>query len=201
MYYLIPLTIVLWLVRVVPRAIAESRTRVVFGVAAATLILPYGSVGAFNVGLSWAPFGYALGYAVLGYVVISAGPPRRSISLALFFGATAGLVVAEQLIGYNQWEMSYPGPLVFAQTIALIGLVRSVSIPDRWHGTIARAAKLTFGVYLLHLIFVQGFMITLYTWPVPDILMLVISWLATVTLSFAMVAGWHRIRGLERILG
>ena len=97
--------------------------------------------------------------------------------------------------------MAYPGPLVFAQTIWLIGLVRSVHIPDRWRGAIASAAKLTFGVYLLHLLFVVGFQLTLDTWQIPRMLTLVISWSATVVLSFALVACWHRFRALERLLG
>ena len=201
LYFLVPITVAIWLIQVAPRAVSDSRTRVAFGCAAAALVLPFGLAGSLYVNVSWVPYGWALGYAVLGYVIISSSPPRAWISAALFLGATAGLIVTEQLIGYDHWGMAYPGPLVFAQTIGLIGLVRTVHIPDRWRGAIASAAKLTFGVYLLHLLFVVGFQLTLDTWQIPRMLTLVISWSATVVLSFALVACWHRFRALERLLG
>jgi surface polysaccharide O-acyltransferase-like enzyme len=201
MYYLIPVTIVLWVVKVAPKAITAGRTRTAFGCAIAALILPYGLVGAFQAQLAWSSFGWAVGYAVLGYVIISATPPRRWISVSLYLGATAGLVVAERLIGYGHWGMAYNGPLVLAQTVGLVGLLRSVRIPDRWQRTLADAAKLTFGVYLVHLVFVQAFRITIGTTSVPQIAVLVISWVGTVTISFVVVALWHRHPRLQRVLG
>ena len=201
LYFLVPLTLLIWVIRVAPRAIADRRIRVPFGGAIAALILPYGLVGAFQANISWAAFAWAVGYAVLGYVLLSIDPPRRRVSVPLFLGTTIGLVVAEQLIGYDHWEMANNGPLVFVQTIGLIGLVRSIRIGDRWKGPLATAATLTFGVYLVHLVFVQMFQITLGTSSLPQLLVLGVSWLGTLTLSFAAVALWHRRPTLIRILG
>jgi surface polysaccharide O-acyltransferase-like enzyme len=200
LYYLIPMTLVLWLVRAAPHSISDRRTRIAVWCAAAGLIIPFGLAGTLYGSVSWVPFGWALGYGILGYVVLSTAPPRWA-SVALFLGATAALVVTEQMYGYDQWEMSYAGPLVFAETVGLIGLVRSLHISDRWRGVVAGLAGLTFGVYLVHALFVQGFMLTLYRWQIPPMVMLVVSWSATVLVSFALVALWHRIRALEWLLG
>ncbi len=201
MYYLVPLTIVLWLVQVAPAAIGDPRERRTVGIAAAGLLLPYGVVGLFGATLSWSVFGWALGYAVLGYVLIEVDPPGRWLSGTLYIGATVALVVAERLVGYNQWEMAYPGPLVLVQTIGLIGLARSLHVPVRWDGLVTATAKLTFGVYLVHLLFVQGFAITLNKSSTPLSVVLIVNWLTTVAMSFIAVAAWHRVRGLDRILG
>jgi surface polysaccharide O-acyltransferase-like enzyme len=201
LYYLVPVTVVVWMIQVAPRAVSDGRIRLAFGCAAAALVLPFGLAGSFFSSVSWVPYGWALGYAVLGYVVISAAPPRTWISAVLYLGATAALVVTEQLIGYDHWQMSYAGPLVFVQTLGLIGLVRTAHIPERRRGFIAAAAKLTFGVYLVHLLFVQGFYLTLFTWRIPEVLMLLISLPITVVASFAVVACWHRVPGLEKLLG
>ena len=48
LYYLVPLSIAIWLIQVAPRSIGQRRTLRVVGVAAAALILPYGVVGLFN---------------------------------------------------------------------------------------------------------------------------------------------------------
>lgn len=201
MYYLIPVTIVLWATRAAPKAIGDHRTRVLFGCVISALILPYGLVGAIDANLVWSGFGWALGYAILGYVIISASPPRRWISASSYLGATVGLLVAERLIGYDRWEMAYNGPLVLLQAIGLIGLIRSVRIPVRWQPALAHAARLTFGVYLVHLVFVQAFRITIGATLMPLLLVLLASWTGTVILSFATVAVWHRRSRLERLLG
>lgn len=201
MYYLVPVTVTIWLVRVGPRTIASPRSRSAFVLVVAGLIVPYGLVGAVGATLSWSIFGWALGYALLGHVLLETAAPRRWVSAGLFLGATAGLLVAERAIGYNQWEMAYPGPLVMAQTIGLIGLVRAIRIPDRWAPRLLAAAELTFGVYLAHLLFVQSFAIAIGRPQMPLSLALAVTWLATLVLSFALVGAWHRVPNAERVLG
>ena len=200
MYYLVALTMVLWLVQVAPRVLVEIRTRWVAGCVAAAVILPYGLAPAFHASVSWDGFGWALGYAVLGYLVFTAKPPSRSLSLALYLGSVAALVVLERLTGYNTWPASYFGPLVLAATIGLIGVLRSISIPGRWQPATLAAAKLTFGVYLVHPLVLDLFRVTIGKSSAPDLLVLVVSWLGAVVLSFGLAALWHRAR-LGRVLG
>ena len=128
-------------------------------------------------------------------------PPARWLSGTLYVGATVGLIVAERAIGYNQWEMAYPGPLVLVQTIGLVGLIRSVQVPSALRSPVASLARLTFGVYLVHLLFVQGFAITLDKSATALSIGLAVRWLVTVAGSFAAVAVWHKFGRLDRILG
>jgi surface polysaccharide O-acyltransferase-like enzyme len=202
LYYLIPVTAALWLVRVAPQAISDRRTRTAFYCTAAALIVPFGLSGSFFDGPSWVPFGWALACAVAGFVILSTPPLRLWASAILFVGATAALVVAALSIGYDRWTMAYPGPLVLAQTIGMIGLARGVRLPQRWQSTVIALGKLTFGVYLVHLVFLQAFGMTIYEAPaIPYIPLLLGSWIAAVALSFGATALWHRSRRLESFLG
>ena len=160
-----------------------------------------GLVGAVHVTLGWSGYGWTVGYAVLGYVVLSDPAPRRWVSALMYLSSTGVLVIAERTFGYDQWEMAYNGPLVLVQAIGLIGLVRSVHMRDRLGGPLAHAAQLTFGVYLVHLVFVQAFRITLGAASLPRFVLLLVSWTGTVALSFAVVALWHRRPRLIRFLG
>ena len=123
------------------------------------------------------------------------------ISGALYIGATATLVVAERLVGYNQWEIAYPGPLALLQTIGLIGLVRTVSLLPTLQGQVMRVAQLTFGLYFVHLLFVQGIVIALNESSAALSVRLTVLWLVTVIGSFASVALWYRTGRLIRIVG
>jgi surface polysaccharide O-acyltransferase-like enzyme len=201
MYYLVPLTLAIWLIRVAPRAVLEPQIRPVFIVAVLALMLPFGLTGMAGVDLAWGDFGWAIGYALLGYLLLSTAPPRPWISALLYLGASAGLVLATRATGYGKWDLLFPGPLIICQTVGAIGLIRSIRFPERWHGPILKAASLTFGVFLVHQLFTYFFGLTLYTWPIPHLLILSTAIVGTVVLSFGAVAAWHRVPLLRQLLG
>jgi len=201
MYYLVALTLALWLLRVAPKSAEGEMTRLAVGTAAAMLIVPFSLAAALRTNLSWASFGWAIGYAVIGYVMLSLPAPRRWISAAVYVGATFGLVVAEQLIGFYQWPMIETSPLILLQTLGLIGLVRSVRLPESWKPRVIAAARLTFGVYLVHLIFLDAVRLILARTDTSLLLALTMNWLVPVVCSFGVVALWHRSQTIGRLLG
>jgi surface polysaccharide O-acyltransferase-like enzyme len=201
MYYLIALTIVFWLIRVAPTATADRRTGLAFGGAAVLLTVPYGVAPIFGIDVSWSAFGYAFGYAALGYLLFSAAVPPRWLSGALVLGSTAALIVADRLVGYNGWELDNAGPLYVVQTIGVICFVRTIHIPDARRGMVLRAARLTFGVYLVHTLVLDLLHLTIARAPMPVSVSLFLTTVGAIVLSFALVALWHRSRGLQLLLG
>lgn len=201
MYDLVAMTLVFWLLRVAPATIADRRLRLAAGGAAAMLVLPYGLGGAFGTTVSWASFGWVMGYAVLGYILISAPPPRRAVSAALWVGSTLALLAGERLVGYDRWVMASPGPLVMIQAIGVIGLVRTIQIRERWRPLVYSAAALTFGIFLSHPLVLDVFRLTIQRTDTPIPIVFAVTLVGGLVFSFGLVALWHRVRGLRPILG
>jgi surface polysaccharide O-acyltransferase-like enzyme len=201
MYYLIALTIVFWLIRVAPMAIADRRTMLVFVGAAMMLTVPYGVAPIFGLDVSWSGFGYAFGYAALGYVLFSVAAPPRWLSAVLVLGSTAALVMADRMVGHDGWELANAGPLYVLQTIGVIGLVRTIRFPDDWQAMVRSTARLTFGVYFVHTLVQDVLHLTIARAPVPVSISLCLTTAGAIVLSFALVALWHRIRVLQFLMG
>jgi surface polysaccharide O-acyltransferase-like enzyme len=200
MYPLVAVTVVLWLIRVGPRVITEERLRLPFALLVGLLVLPYGVAPAFKVGVDWAGFGWALGCAIFGYVYLSAPPPRLRLSLALYLGATLAMLVTARMFGFERWPMSVAGPMVAAQAIGVIGIVRSVRIPVSWRPRVIALAGCTYGVYFFHMAVLRALRLFLIDKGLPETTVLVATSVGTVALAYAAVYTWHRSRALRALM-
>ena len=108
-------------------------------------------------------------------------------------------------LGYNSWPYFNQAFTVAIATVGILLMGRSARVPARWAGTVTRLAGLTFGVYLAHFLVLDvvnrlvGGLNRVVDLPGPVNLFLVL--IPSIVLSFALVAVWHRIPRLERVLG
>ena len=197
MYYLVAISIVIWLIQVrSPRAQA---------VVAATIVAAIGLAQIMRLPLAWTGFPWALGYAVLGYALFEMAAPPRVVSIALYLGASAAIFVLGNIVGFGGWPYTNPGPTVLAATVAVIWIIRTLSLSPRARPIVSGAA-LIFGVYFVHpLVMDYVYWYAFYphgafTW-LPGAVRVVVLLVATLTISFGLAWLWHRSRFLGWLLG
>lgn len=201
-YYAIALTVAIWLVR--SAASTKEPARPAYIAIAAALIAAFGVAAAFRVTLSWETFGWAIGYAAIGYAIIE-GPSRPRLGVVAFVAGAAATVTAIAALGYNTWPLLYVSPTVILTTLGALWLMNRATLPPRLEPLIVRLGALTFGVYLAHPLVLVGLRVAARPGgplgSLPATVVVVLTWLTVVVVSFAIVALWHRSRLLVRILG
>ena len=202
LYYALALTIAIWLIQAARSS--SGRDRTIYTAIAAGLILAFGFAAAAGVTLRWQAFGWALGYAALGYAVLESAPRRLLGALAYIVGAGA-TVVGIAALGYDTWPSLYFSPMVLLATLGALWALTRIKLAKRWEPWVVRLGALTFGVYLVHPLVLD--VLRLSSRPggvlhqVPLSVRVLLTWAVAVVVSFALVALWHRSRTLARILG
>ncbi|MBO8437729.1 MAG: acyltransferase [Bacteroidetes bacterium] len=145
----------------------------------------YGNMGIFGI-CDWNEYGTFyyisgfIGYLVLAYYLVTY-PLKISLAKTLLYGIPLFLIgYAITSFGFIEVQRYYPGNYayleiiwfftginVFMMTLPIFVIIQKLPVhPNKW---LARAASLTFGIYLCHFFFVQvGYdMLTPLTLPVP----------------------------------
>lgn len=145
----------------------------------------YGNMGIFGI-CDWNEYGTFyyisgfIGYLVLAYYLVTC-PLKISLAKTLLYGIPLFLIgYAITSFGFIEVQRYYPGNYayleiiwfftginVFMMTLPIFVIIQKLPVhPNKW---LARAASLTFGIYLCHFFFVQvGYdMLTPLTLPVP----------------------------------
>lgn len=145
----------------------------------------YGNMGIFGI-CDWNEYGTSyyisgfIGYLVLAYYLVTY-PLKISLAKTLLYGIPLFLIgYAITSFGFIEVQRYYPGNYayleiiwfftginVFMMTLPIFVIIQKLPVhPNKW---LARAASLTFGIYLCHFFFVQvGYdMLTPLTLPVP----------------------------------
>lgn len=145
----------------------------------------YGNMGIFGI-CDWNEYGTSyyisgfIGYLVLAYYLVTY-PLKISLAKTLLYGIPLFLIgYAITSFGFIEVQRYYPGNYayleiiwfftginVFMMTLPIFVIIQKLPVhPSKW---LARAASLTFGIYLCHFFFVQvGYdMLTPLTLPVP----------------------------------
>ena len=145
----------------------------------------YGNMGIFGI-CDWNEYGTFyyisgfIGYLVLAYYLVTY-PLKISLAKTLLYGIPLFLTgYAITSFGFIEVQRYYPGNYayleiiwfftginVFMMTLPIFVIIQKLPVhPNKW---LARAASLTFGIYLCHFFFVQvGYdMLTPLTLPVP----------------------------------
>ena len=145
----------------------------------------YGNMGIFGI-CDWNEYGTFyyisgfIGYLVLAYDLVTY-PLKISLAKTLLYGIPLFLIgYAITSFGFIEVQRYYPGNYayleiiwfftginVFMMTLPIFVIIQKLPVhPNKW---LARAASLTFGIYLCHFFFVQvGYdMLTPLTLPVP----------------------------------
>ena len=203
MYYALAMTVAIWLVAAARPAVAGFRTA--YAAIGAGLVLAFGLAAAFKVSLSWETFGWTLGYAALGVVLIET-PAKRRWAGALAFGVGAGLTVAGiAWRGYDTWPSLYFSPAVLLATVGVLVAVAGTAVPERWAALVTKLGALTFGVYFVHPLFLDVMRLASRNGgpldAVPLAARLVLTWVVAIVGAFGAAALWHRSERLARILG
>jgi surface polysaccharide O-acyltransferase-like enzyme len=217
MYFLIPMTIVIWLVQAIPRpgphpsAGGDVQRPFPWGYAitAAAFLGLFAAIALFHLRASWTGFGWTLAYAALGYVLLGTGRlghPRAG--LALYVGASAVILALGSTLGYNTWPFFNQAPTV---AIAMVGLLLAaptilrLEARPRWSELALRAGGLSYGVYFAHFLVLDWLRLVILrvdaVAPIPGPLKLVGLLVGTIVLTFALAAFWHRSRRATTLLG
>lgn len=145
----------------------------------------YGNMGIFGI-CDWNEYGTFyyisgfIGYLVLAYYLVTY-PLKISLAKTLLYGIPLFLIgYAITSFGFIEVQRYYPGNYayleiiwfftginVFMMTLPIFVIIQKLPVhPNKW---LARAASLTFGIYLCHFFFVQvGYdMLTPLILPVP----------------------------------
>jgi surface polysaccharide O-acyltransferase-like enzyme len=103
--------------------------------------------------------------------------------------------------GYDSWPSTGVSPLVVVGTIGLISAVNGLSVPQKWVPFVLGAARLTFGVYLVHPIVLDALRLTIGRTALSPSVIVLALWALGVIISFALVWLWSRSQTLSRVLG
>ncbi len=155
---------------------------------------------------AWRFSAYQVAYAIAGAVLLSlprsavAGRRRRLLWLA-------GGLCAWGAVAVYEYQVSYPSPYAAVVVALLAGTLlmalNRVRVPERFRPLLGRLAGVSFGAYLVHLLFLEVLaphVVSADAGGPAAAGTLVVLTLATVVLSFAAALGWTRL-GLSRWLG
>jgi len=202
LYIAIALTLAIWLVRYARPGLTTARGW--YTGAALALILPFSIAEVAGVALGWASFGWAIGYAAIGFMLLESAPHRR-VGFLLFAAAATAMAVLTDHIGYDEWPTAYTSVLRVAAMTGVIWMAVRITLPARLRGPVVRLGGLTFGVYLVHPALLDAVKVLMWAGlPLAGLgtgARLGVAWLVSVVGSFAVVALWQRSRLLTRILG
>jgi surface polysaccharide O-acyltransferase-like enzyme len=199
---------------VLARALVGTSPQFVWGVALGALALNVlaehlnrliGVAGTPNAVTWWIPF---VGYFLIGYAISTTQlRPRPALAVAALILAFAipsvsAYLAATALPGLKEYVRDYLGlPVVAAALLAFLGFRATIgrvgpAAAARWR----HLARLTFGVYLIHLIFAVAL---LHYGAIngSELLPTIAAFGATLVLSFAAVEIWSRIPVARRLVG
>ncbi len=145
------------------------------------------------------------GYAVKSGVL----QIKKSIALILFLLSTALIALFcimrydLDLTGLDVMLGSYSSPLVVVQSVSLFALMYKDAAEEK-NGFLMKLVTLfdrsSFGIYLIHMIFLRLFLRHMQINPYNTIYMFVVVYLVTLGISFAIAAVLRLIPGVNRII-
>lgn len=197
LYFALALTVAIWLLR------ADVRSGPRYAVAASALIVPAAIARAFGTTVSWNTFGWAIGYAALGYWVLERRP-KPTAGWSCYLAVTSVLVVITSGFGYDSWPSTYESPLI---VVATIGLLLALPASSRIASApyVPAAGRLTLGVYLVHPLVLDGIRLASrpggWLAPLSPTPLLLVTWAGALVVSFGLSFAWHRSGTLTRLLG
>jgi surface polysaccharide O-acyltransferase-like enzyme len=200
LYALLIATLILWLARSYRTIIVSKPNRMAFILVCCALIVSTGAAAAVHLTIYSRDIAWVLGYAVLGYVVLEHGRNHKW-GLPVFLAASAMIVALTYALGYDTWPSTGSSPLVFMGTIGLLYGFHSLSVPPKWVPLVLAAARLTFGVYLIHPLVLDALRLTIGRSGLPPTAILIALWALGVAISAALVWLWQHSKTLSRALG
>jgi peptidoglycan/LPS O-acetylase OafA/YrhL len=196
------LTLSIWLIRSAGVPIRGSR--LLYAAAALALVLPMGIATALDRTVSWGLFGWAMGYAALGVLLLES-PPHRRLGAVLYGSAVAALVLLVSAIGEHTWPTAFTSPFRVVAALGMVWMLVGLTMTPGLRFAAIRLGGLTFGVYLVHPLLLQLVrLVGRPGWPLellPTWAHLGLMLLVAIVGSFALVALWHRSALLTRWLG
>ncbi len=211
LYAYIPLLLLLGTVTLAFRRVAAWGSAAALVVLATMPVIVRGFAGVTGLDLptsQWVLPLYAIGFAVAGGLFLEFGPVLdrrgRLIALMLLCVLTAGMAVLAALVGHAL-VFSYAGPFVAAQCLLALAAVNRVRVPDRLAKPVRSLADASFGVFLVHMLVLQGLLLVLARvgpmiggakgwWSIPVLTLL------TLAISWGLSSAWGRA-GWRRVLG
>ncbi len=218
MYFLVPMTVVIWLVQATRSAGEQPRGRnAVHGlrshasllVVAAAFVGTFGLISAARLPVSWTGFAWTLGYAGIGFAILSSGRLRgRGIAVCVFLAASFAVAVLGRTLGYNTWPYFNQSPIIMIGLVALLWAVAGADLrpwAERWRPLILATGGLTYGAYMVHFLVLNVAQIVLAgldaAVPIPGPAKVVGLITVTTLGSIGIAALWHRSSRLAAALG